>query len=154
MCVIIDTNAVGEVFGEKKTVAGKALYKWIMEGGINPVVGKIILEELNNKSFKKWYSTAILRGWVKSISKQEDNKAIEIRKELIEQGQCKSNDQHIIALAQVSGARLLYTHDNNLMSDFKDIVRGKVYPRRATPSDEKGRKQIRQTKNWCVAKRL
>ncbi len=52
--------------------------------------------------------------------------------ELQAEGQCSSNDQHVIALAQVSGARLLYSNDAQLQEDFKnsrlvDSPRGKVY---------------------------
>ena len=47
-------------------------------------------------------------------------------------GAVKSDDPHIIALAQVSGARLLYSNDKSLQQDFKnkDLInnpRGKVY---------------------------
>ena len=43
-----------------------------------------------------------------------------------------SDDVHILALARASGARLLYTGDKNLMTDFKtksiiDNPRGKIY---------------------------
>ena len=45
---------------------------------------------------------------------------------------CVSDDEHVIALAQVSGARLLFSNDAELHKDFKSkelIVqpRGKVY---------------------------
>jgi len=45
---------------------------------------------------------------------------------------CQSDDQHILALALVSNARLLCTADANLMADFKnksiiDRPRGKIY---------------------------
>ena len=49
---------------------------------------------------------------------------------LREEKACKSNDPHIIALAQVSGARLLYSNDKNLRDDFKDtklVNGGKIY---------------------------
>jgi hypothetical protein len=43
----------------------------------------------------------------------------------------RSNDVHILALARVSGARVLFLRDNNLHSDFKNtkILRpkGKIY---------------------------
>src|SRR5262249_30178290 len=44
----------------------------------------------------------------------------------------RSNDAHIIGLAMVSGARVLYSRDNALMQDFKDRrfitkPRGKCY---------------------------
>ena len=46
--------------------------------------------------------------------------------------QCRSNDHHILALAIVSGARTLVTHDDALTSDFTNhrIIsspRGEVY---------------------------
>ena len=45
---------------------------------------------------------------------------------------CKSNDAHVLALAIVSGARLLFTNDQDLQSDFGNRriisgVRGKIY---------------------------
>ena len=44
----------------------------------------------------------------------------------------KSNDLHVIALARISGARLLYSDDKKLRKDFKNkhlvnSPRGKVY---------------------------
>ena len=47
-------------------------------------------------------------------------------------GVCRSNDAHVLALANLSGARLLFSNDRKLCDDFKDsrIVnnpRGKVY---------------------------
>lgn len=51
---------------------------------------------------------------------------------LRDQDLCRSNDIHIIALAQASGARILCSHDHALHADFKnkrlvDNPRGKVY---------------------------
>ena len=45
---------------------------------------------------------------------------------------CKSNDDHVLALAIVSGARLLFTNDNALQDDFRNLqilpgIRGRVY---------------------------
>ena len=50
-------------------------------------------------------------------------------------GEITSDDPHVLALARVSGARLLYTKDNALIRDFKDKKfidqpRGKVYTRK------------------------
>ena len=39
----------------------------------------------------------------------------------------RSDDPDIIALAQVSGVKLLVSNDENLHSDFKTVVRGKIY---------------------------
>ena len=52
--------------------------------------------------------------------------------ELQREGNFRSDDPHILALAQVSGSRLLYSADMDLQQDFKnkDFInspRGKVY---------------------------
>ena len=52
--------------------------------------------------------------------------------ELQDAGACQSNDLHVLALAQVSGARLLYSNDLSLHQDFgnRDLIsrpRGKIY---------------------------
>ena len=39
----------------------------------------------------------------------------------------QSDDPDIIALAQVSGVKLLVSNDENLHADFKAIARGKIY---------------------------
>ena len=53
-----------------------------------------------------------------------------------------SNDFHIIALAQLAGARMLYSRDRELHQDFRnsklvDRPRGKVYPRNMNLSASK-----------------
>jgi hypothetical protein len=66
-------------------------------------------------------------------ARKADGAAIDRRQqELIDANSCKSDDQHIIALAQISGTRLLCTHDKALHDDFKDKAlidrpRGSVY---------------------------
>ena len=47
---------------------------------------------------------------------------------------CRSNDEHIVGLARVSGARLLCTEDQDLQTDFrsKELInnpRGKIFKR-------------------------
>jgi hypothetical protein len=49
---------------------------------------------------------------------------------------CKSDDEHVIALARLSGARLLCTEDADLMSDFKNLTlvpspKGRIYRKAA-----------------------
>ena len=62
------------------------------------------------------------------LTRVVDDHATRLRRE----GACKSNDLHVLALALVSGARLLYTNDTALINDFGNpgIVarpRGKIY---------------------------
>ena len=72
---------------------------------------------------------AILAGRVR----QETAGTVDKREEeLSRDGECLSNDIHVIALAQISGARLLYSNDKVLHTDFRnkrlvDSPRGKLY---------------------------
>lgn len=57
---------------------------------------------------------------------------VPVAQQLRRRRDCVSNDAHVIALAQVTGARLLFSNDSALQSDFKnklliDQPRGKVY---------------------------
>jgi hypothetical protein len=60
------------------------------------------------------------------------------QKAVIREGQCRSNDHHIIALARVSGVRLLCSADAKLGGDFRNgsilHPRGSVYK---NPSHER-----------------
>ena len=80
--------------------------------------------------------------------------------ELNREGSCLSNDTHVIALAQTSGARLLYSNDKNLQVDFKDKrlidePRGKVYStnedKNFTNTHEKLLKNKKLCRNRCAA---
>ena len=132
MCAIVDANVAGEVFGENKPPAGKEFYNWLNTGRGQLVVGGKLLVELNKTTARDWMRQAILSG----RTRQEDaSQIVERTAELHDNRRCKSDDPHVIALAQISGARLLYSNDVDLQSDFKskilvDDPRGKVYSTR------------------------
>ncbi len=127
MCVIVDTSVVGLMFSEpqKGFVAATVLRKYIDNGKLNLVVGGKLKKELFGTSkFRKWYLESIKSGTSKSIS---DFKVKKEKKKLKPRDDYKSNDLHVLALARVSGARLLNTDDDDLMADFKnrDLIPGK-----------------------------
>jgi len=67
-------------------------------------------------------------GQLKLVSEgvQEKTDALE--------GEIESNDEHIIALALIAGVKVLVSYkegDKDLIKDFKHLVRGKVYTRKA-----------------------
>ena len=73
--------------------------------------------------------------------------------ELREDQRLKSDDPHVIALAQVSGARLLYTNDEDLQKDFRNTnlvnnPSGKVYSTEA--ENTRTRNSELRTRN-CLA---
>ena len=133
MCGIVDASVVHEVFGSQPTEAGKKFVEWIDGGSGRLVVGGKLLQELSQGSqqFMVWQKRAALYGKIRFKDDDEVNaKTDQLKKE----GSCKSNDAHIIALAQISGARLLYTDDRYLQQDFKNErlidPQGKIYPAR------------------------
>ena len=131
MCAILDANITGEVFGSNPTPAGKGFFDWLNVGSGRMVVGGKLRDELYGSSepFRKWAQQAQLSGRVRVKNNDEVNARTA---ELQEGSAYLSNDPHVLALAQVSGARLLYSNDNALQRDFKDKKlidnpRGKIY---------------------------
>ena len=131
MCAIVDANVVHEVFGANRPQAGKKFFDWIDRGSGILVVGGKLLEELDRGSpvFRKWRLAARRAGRVRIENRGEIKERME---ELQREQTYSSDDPHVLALAQVSGARLLYSNDGDLQQDFGDRElisnpRGKVY---------------------------
>ena len=118
MCAIVDANVANEVFGDIRPAAGKAFFDWIDKGNGRLVAGgKLKIELAMVGKFKEWALEANRSGRLKSRDDTEvDRKTLELESQRAH----KSNDPHIIALAQVSGARLLYSNDLDLHQDFKN----------------------------------
>ena len=116
MCAILDADVVNKVFGKNRPEAGKAFFEWIDSGNGSLVTGGKLHRELTHThTFQEWWKQAALSGRIKQFNDQKiDDRAKELK------GLCKSNDPHIIALAQISGARFLYSNDGNLHKDFKN----------------------------------
>ena len=129
MCAILDASVAAEVFRPNGPEAGVEFLNWIKDGAGRLVVGGKLLEELNRTSAREWARQALNAGLIRSVSARKVNTRTET---LQNEGSCSSDDPHVIALAQVSGARLLYSNDNKLQRDFKNKTliygpRGKVY---------------------------
>ena len=152
MCAILDVNVVHEVFGSNRTGAGVAFFNWINTGTGDLVAGGKMLKELNfNSNFRKWWQQAILAGKSRIVNEDNVNTKSEALKNEVT---CRSDDLHIIALAQVSGARLLYSNDNNLQQDFKnktliDDPRGKVYSTLKDQNFKNSHRRLLRRKDLC-----
>ena len=130
MCAIVDANVAHEVFGSDRPPAGERFFDWLSGPRGQLVVGGRLRDELaRDQKFVQWLRTALRNGHARSVADEAvEGHAEQLRRE----GVCKSNDLHVVALALVSGARLLYTNDAALIADFgrREIVaspRGKVY---------------------------
>ena len=131
MCSIVDANVVAEMVGRSRSPAGEKFFKWLNNRKGHLVIGGQLRRELNDASsnFKRWVREALLSGIARDVN---DVKVEKRTKQLVNDRSCKSNDSHVIALAQLGGARLLYSNDGDLQQDFKnkklvDKPRGKVY---------------------------
>ena len=156
MCAIVDANVAAEVFGSDRPEAGKGFFDWINKGNGLLVVGGKLLEELNGSSyhFKTWSLQARLAG---KMRVENENRVNARTEELRTDGTFRSNDPHVLALAQVSGARLLYSNDGQLQHDFKnksliDNPRGKVYSTLKSKNFLPSHKQLLGNKDLCKVK--
>lgn len=131
MCAIVDANAAHEVFGSKPTEAGDKFFGWINQGSGRLVAGGRLLKELETGSpgFREWASQVVRAGKMRTLNESE----VSERTERIEhEGLHTSDDAHVLAVAQLSGARLLFSNDKKLRNDFTnktliDNPQGKVY---------------------------
>lgn len=139
MCAIVDANVAGEVFGEGVSPAGRTFFNWLNGRHGRLVVGGKLLQELQeSQSFRAWASAATLAGRMTTLSADE----VEARTRQIEnEATHSSNDAHVLAVAQLGRARLLFTNDQHLEQDFRnksliDKPRGSVYHTRDIRSSD------------------
>ena len=125
MCTIIDNDVVHQLFGVNPTEAGVYFLRWLTRrnGGIVVAGGRLFRELAQNPNFLRFFTDRLQAGRARRIADIDVNIAEEV---IRAQAICRSNDVHILALARVSGARLLFTNDGALKQDFTnpDIIAG------------------------------
>lgn len=134
MCAILDASVVHKVFGSSSSIelppVGMQFFKWLDSGKGRLVIGGDLKTELyRNGKCREWVDQGILAGLVAEYDRETVAEARRLKKQKL---RLASNDLHVIALARVSGARLLYSEDWSLQQDFKNehlvhSPRGKVY---------------------------
>lgn len=131
MCAIVDNNVRHEVFGAAPTEAGQYFLDWLERGeGTLAVGGRLLREELSGyQNFNAWLVQALLAGQARRVNDGQVDAATD---ELKRRRVCRSDDEHVLALAQVSGARLLFSNDHDLQRDFRNRqiiegTRGRIY---------------------------
>ena len=132
MCIIVDANKLGVFLAEPPHADAVPIRQWLdRPAGVGALVystGGKFADELGSKAKRKLadYRRAG-RARLVAASRFAEDEA-----ELKASGRLRSDDAHVLALARVSGARLLYTADQDLIEDFKDHhliqrPRGKIY---------------------------
>lgn len=130
MCIIIDNCMRDDFFGSSPSKASIVVRNWIRESTGRVVYGGKLAAELNGsesakRTLAEWSRAGRARLIPRSVVDIEQAKLDSLKL-------CASNDSHVIALARVSGARVLFSSDADLHSDFKspqliDNPRGSVY---------------------------
>lgn len=154
MCAIVDASVAFEVFGRKRTAAGMRFRDWLDDGRGQLVVGGRALEELvRNRNFARWLLEARrTSGRVRQIGGARIRQRQE---ELVRREVLQSDDEHVVALALVSGARLLYTDDARLQRDFANPAviadpAGRVYTSRPDGRFTAEHRALLDAKGLCV----
>ncbi|MEK6805047.1 MAG: hypothetical protein AABY95_00165 [Pseudomonadota bacterium] len=130
MCAILDANTSGEVLSANPPADAEMFRSWVETGSGSLVAGGKLLRELeNNRSVQKWLVNLKAAGKLFRIN---DGLVDAEEEKLALPGVCVSDDPHVVALAVTSGARLLFSRDNDLRSDFRNpsLVnkpRGKIF---------------------------
>lgn len=132
MCAILDNSVRSMLFASQPIDAAKHFRQRVETGKLPLVVGGLLKEELSgSQRAREWLSEGERSGVVRLIN----DKTVDAETKILKNASlCESNDEHVIALAQVSGARLLYANDDKLEKDFgnKQLVdkpRGVLYPK-------------------------
>lgn len=154
MCAILDTNVKHELEAEQGQ-AGAFFCDWLLTRGGKIVIGgtKLRNELYANpgSSYSRLFEELRRAG---AVIERDDSVVDSKADDLHHEGVCVSDDYHIIALAQNSGARLLYTNDRRLQTDFKnksliDKPRGKVYTTNETKIITSAQKKLLKDRNLC-----
>jgi hypothetical protein len=129
MCIIVDANATAQLCQPSLTQDAQAVVDWIEKNDGRVVHGGKLTNELfANNRVARWLRVLSQAGRATQVP--ADSVTAEVR-QIQELALCSSNDFHIIALARLSGARLLFSHDQALHTDFTNPAlinkpRGKV----------------------------
>jgi len=135
MCIIIDNNVVARVltnpadpdFGDlhRALVLDKRIRVRMQYGG------RLGREYANNHAVRRLLVVLDAAGRAQRVSDADvDAEEKRVKREAL----CRSDDEHIIALARVAKVRVLCSHDAALQADFRDKQlldnpRGKIYLR-------------------------
>lgn len=128
MCLIVDSNCSHIIFGQPSSENARPIWDWLRADGII-VYGGRLTRELSRTANAVRILAELSRS---GRAKFEDEKAVQEQEAIIAAtNRCQSDDFHVIALARVSGARVLFTEDKKLMRDFQNLEllrpKGKIY---------------------------
>lgn len=132
MCLIIDANKTADFLNQPSHPDHVPICRWLEKGrGMVPLGGRLRREILQVRKARRYFAELIRSGRARRYPDEE----VDAEEAVVQNtGLCVSDDPHVIALARVSGARVLFSEDQDLWDDFRNprlIPRpgGKIYRR-------------------------
>lgn len=108
----MDANRWHEMFSRERSPAADGFRQWLRKKqGFLVLGGKLRREVAEKRDGKRRVQALQNQGQLVPVRDEEVDADA---RRLEEDGRLRSNDPHILALAKVSGARLLYTNDRDL----------------------------------------
>ena len=162
MCAVVDKNIFHELWDRGGNAAGQGFRKVIEDGGIPLAFGgtkikREIAPPGKSSRMKAWIQQLQSAGRLNRVPDHDvDRRAQQLASGVTTaSSQIRSNDHHIIALAQVSGARLLYTNDKLLTGDYRNPLiiaspRGRVYSTNENRDFNKQRRDLLARTDLCA----
>ncbi len=118
MCLIIDANFISITLSPNPPDAAKPLHAALVGGRARGVYGGQLAQEY--AALTKSIGLIAQLDRAGRLRKVSGKKVDEETRRVYAEGNCVSNDAHIIALARVADVRLLCSSDKKLHTDFKN----------------------------------
>jgi hypothetical protein len=115
VCIIVDANSAQDI--KARSDDGAPILNWLLKEQSGLVVGGKLLRELVRCGLEPTLTVLSQAGRLHRI---DDGKIQPVQEKLMKDGKCHSDDQHVLALAIVSGCRLIFSKDKNLHKDAKN----------------------------------
>lgn len=125
MCLIVDNSMAGSFFSNKRGNPLSLAHDWIFNGEGQLVIGGRLWDEYHDLPRGKRIITqrvSLVRELERAGRAIIYSAAAVNAEEAMVKDECWSDDPHVIALARVSGARVLCASDRRLKADFKNLA--------------------------------
>jgi hypothetical protein len=127
MCIILDANCLGLFTNADQSMLPVKEY-FENSGGLAIGGSKLSSEYKRNSKIIKFLAELARKGQILRLVDKDVNSK---ESEILKAGICQSDDPHILAIAALSNARVLVSHDQPLHKDFTSTTfftpMGKIY---------------------------